>query len=165
ENREPITVDTVIVTTEAYAAAGLIENELPRLADLLNDIPYVSSATVSMAFPRLAIPHALDAYGFIVPKIAHRRIMAVTWSSIKWAHRAPQEMVLLRAFVGGAQRQELASCDDQGMQTLVREELSSIMGINSPPKKTWIYRWPQGMPQYVIGHLDRLKAIDTITKE
>ncbi|MEA1922482.1 MAG: protoporphyrinogen oxidase [Pseudomonadota bacterium] len=165
ENHDPITADAVIVTTEAYAAAGLVKNELPRLADLLNEIPYVSSATVSMAFPRKAIPHALDAYGFIVPKIANRRIMAVTWTSIKWAHRAPQGMVLLRAFVGGAQRQELAACGDQEMLNLVKEELSSIMGINTPPEKSWIYRWPQGMPQYVIGHLDRLEAIDAITKE
>ena len=165
ENHDPITADAVIVTTEAYAAAGLVKNELPRLADLLNEIPYVSSATVSMAFPRKAIPHALDAYGFIVPKIANRRIMAVTWTSIKWNHRAPQDMVLLRAFVGGAQRQELAACGDQEMLNLVKEELSSIMGINTPPEKSWIYRWPKGMPQYVIGHLDRLEAIDAITKE
>ncbi len=165
ENHDPITADAVIVTTEAYAAAGLVKNELPRLADLLSEIPYVSSATVSMAFPRKAIPHALDAYGFIVPKIANRRIMAVTWTSIKWNHRAPQDMVLLRAFVGGAQRQELAACGDQEMLNLVKEELSSIMGINTPPEKSWIYRWPQGMPQYVIGHLDRLEAIDAITKE
>ncbi|MEA3332027.1 MAG: protoporphyrinogen oxidase [Pseudomonadota bacterium] len=165
ENHDPITADAVIVTTEAYAAAKLVENELPRLADLLNEIPYVSSATVSMVFPRQAIPHSLDAYGFIVPKIANRRIMAVTWTSIKWAHRAPQGMVLLRAFVGGAQRQELAACGDQEMLSLVKEELSSIMGINTPPEKSWIYRWPQGMPQYVIGHLDRLEAIEAITKE
>ena len=165
ENHDPITADAVIVTTEAYAAAGLVKNELPRLADLLNEIPYVSSATVSMAFPRQAIPHLLDAYGFIVPKIANRRIMAVTWSSIKWAHRAPQGTVLLRAFVGGAQRQELAACGDQEMLSLVKEELSSIMGINTPPEKSWIFRWPQGMPQYVMGHLDRLEAIDSIANE
>jgi transposase-like protein len=71
----------------------------------------------------------------------------------------------MRAFVGGAQRQELAACDDQEMLTMVREELSSIMGIKSPPEKSWIFRWPLGMPQYIIGHLERLEAIDTITKK
>lgn len=165
ENHEPTVADALIVTTETYAAAEMLENEHPRLADLLNEIPYVSSATISMAFPRQAIPHPLDAYGFIVPKIANRRIMAVTWSSIKWGHRAPQGMVLMRAFVGGAQRQELASCDDQNMLAMVREELSSIMGITSAPEKSWIYRWPKGMPQYIMGHLERLEAIETITKE
>ena len=165
ENRASTMADALIVTTETYAAAGMLKNELPRLADLLNEIPYVSSATISMAFPRQAIPHPLDAYGFIVPKIANRRIMAVTWSSIKWAHRAPQGMVLLRAFVGGAQRQELAACDDQAMLNLVKEELSSIMGITTAPEKSWIYRWPQGMPQYIMGHLDRLDAIEAITKQ
>ncbi len=165
KNRKPTTADALIVTTETYTAASLLKNELPHLAKLLDGIPYVSSATVSMAFPRLAIPHPLDAYGFIVPKIAKRRIMAVTWSSIKWDHRAPQGMVLMRAFVGGAQRQELAACDDQEMLTMVREELSSIMGIKSPPEKSWIFRWPRGMPQYIIGHLERLEAIDTITKK
>ena len=165
ENHESTTADALIVTTETYAAAGMLANELPRLADLLNETPYVSSATISMAFPREAIPHPLDAYGFIVPKIANRRIMAVTWSSIKWGHRAPQGKVLLRAFVGGAQRQELASCGDQETIAMVREELSSIMGITSPPEKSWIYRWPQGMPQYIMGHLERLEAIDAITDQ
>ena len=155
--------DAVIVTTEAYAAANLLRNELPRLSDLLDEIPYVSSATVSLAFPRQAIPHPLDAYGFIVPKIANRRIMAVTWSSIKWDHRAPEGMVLLRAFVGGAHRQELVSIGDQEMLAMIREELSTIMNISSPPQKSWIYRWPQGMPQYIMGHLERLEAIDKIT--
>ncbi|MBN2809088.1 MAG: protoporphyrinogen oxidase [Deltaproteobacteria bacterium] len=165
ENHAPTIADALIVTTETYAAAAMLENELPRLADLLKATPYVSSATVSMAFPREAIPHPLDAYGFIVPKIANRRIMAVTWSSIKWEHRAPAGKVLLRAFVGGAQRQELAACGDQETIAMVREELSSIMGISSPPEKSWIYRWPQGMPQYIMGHLERLEAMDAIIEQ
>ncbi len=155
--------DAVIITTETYSAANMLRLELPRLADLLDEIPYVSSATVSLAFPRKDIPHPLDAYGFIVPKIANRRIMAVTWSSIKWDHRAPEEMVLLRAFVGGAHRQELVDQGDQEMLTMVREELNTIMNISSPPQKSWIYRWPQGMPQYIMGHLEHLAAIDKIT--
>ncbi|MCK5679556.1 protoporphyrinogen oxidase [bacterium] len=164
KNQESTDADAVIVTTETYAAANFFRNELPRLSDLLDEIPYVSSATVSLAFPRKAIPHPLDAYGFIVPKIANRRIMAVTWSSIKWDHRAPEGMVLLRAFVGGAHRQELVSLGDQEMIKMVREELSTIMNISSPPQKSWVYRWMQGMPQYIMGHLERLEAIDKITK-
>ena len=155
--------DAVIVTTETHAAAAMLENQFPRLAEQLKQIPYVSSATVSLAFPRRAIAHPLDAYGFIVPKVARRRIMAVTWSSIKWAHRAPEGMVLLRAFVGGAQRQELAALGDQQMLTLVREELAAIMGLDQAPQQSWIYRWPQGMPQYIIGHPERLQTIDTLT--
>ncbi len=153
----------VIITTETYNAARLLRLELPRLADLLDEIPYVSSATVSLAFPRKAIPHPLDAYGFIVPKIANRRIMAVTWSSVKWDHRAPEDMVLLRAFVGGAHHPELVASGDQEMLAMVREELSAIMNISSPPQQSWIYRWPQGMPQYIMGHLEHLAAIDKIT--
>ncbi len=164
-NREISPVDAVIITTEAYSAADLFREEMPRLSDLLAEIPYVSSATVSLAFPRQAIPHPLDAYGFIVPKIANRRIMAVTWSSIKWDHRAPEGMVLLRAFVGGAHRQELVATGDQEMLAMVREELNTIMNISSPPQKSWIYRWPRGMPQYIIGHLERLDAIDKITND
>jgi oxygen-dependent protoporphyrinogen oxidase len=74
-------------------------------------------------------------------------------------------MVLMRAFVGGAQRPELAAVGDQEMMSLVREELNVIMGISSPPKQHWIYRWPEGMPQYIIGHPDRLEAIDQIIDE
>ncbi|HIE07725.1 MAG TPA: protoporphyrinogen oxidase, partial [Desulfarculaceae bacterium] len=165
KNHAATTADAVIIATEAYAAAGLLRNQLPRLSDLLDEIPYVSSATVSLAFPRKDIPHPLDTYGFIVPKIANRRIMAVTWSSIKWNHRAPEGMVLLRAFVGGAHRQELVSNGDQEMLAMVREELKTIMNISSPPEKSWIYRWPKGMPQYIMGHLERLEAIDNITND
>lgn len=163
KNGNTITTDAVIATTEAYSAADMFRTELPRLADLLDEIPYVSSATVSLAFPRKAISHPLDAYGFIVPKIANRRIMAVTWSSIKWDHRAPEGMVLLRAFVGGAHRQELVDQGDQEMLNMVREELATIMNISSPPQSSWIYRWPKGMPQYIMGHLEHLAAIDKIT--
>ena len=161
---EPTSTDAVILAAEAFNSARMLELEMPRLADLLRGIPYVSSATVSLAYQRRDIPHPLDSYGFIVPKIANRRIMAVTWSSIKWHHRAPEGMVLMRAFVGGAQRPELAGVGDQEMISLVREELNVIMGISSPPKKHWIYRWPEGMPQYIIGHPDRLEAIDRITE-
>ena len=157
--------DAVILAAEAFNSARMLEVEMPRLADLLRGIPYVSSATVSLAYQRRDIPHPLDSYGFIVPRIANRRIMAVTWSSIKWDHRAPEGMVLMRAFVGGAQRPELALIGDQEMMHLVREELNVIMGISSPPKRHWIYRWPEGMPQYIIGHPDRLGAIDQITAE
>ncbi len=157
--------DAVVLAAEAFNSARMLEVEMPRLADLLRGIPYVSSATVSLAYQRRDIPHPLDSYGFIVPRIANRRIMAVTWSSIKWDHRAPEGMVLMRAFVGGAQRPELAAVGDQEMMSLVREELNVIMGISSPPKQHWIYRWPEGMPQYIIGHPDRLEAIDQIIDE
>ncbi len=151
--------DAVIVTTEAYNAATMFEPEMAWLADLLKGIPYVSSATVSLLYPRRVIPHPLDAYGFIVPRSANRRIMAVTWSSIKWAGRAPAGMVLLRVFVGGAKQPELTGLGEQMMTNLVREELEITMGITAPPRARWIFRWPQGMPQYIIGHPDRLKAL------
>jgi len=162
---EPYFSDAVIVAAEAYNAAKLFDPEMGWLADLLRGIPYVSSATVSLLYPRRAIAHPLDAYGFIVPRIARRRIMAMTWSSIKWAGRAPEEMVLMRAFVGGAQQPELAGLGDQTMVNLVREELEFIMGITAPPKQKWIYRWPQGMPQYIIGHPDRLIALDQVMSD
>ena len=107
----------------------------------------------------------MPGFGFIVPRVENRRINACTWSSIKWAHRAPDDTLLIRSFVGGGHHEELVSLDDGELVTIVREELREIVGLTAEPVFSKVYRWFQGMPKYTVGHLERIAAIDELRKE
>ncbi len=162
---DDIEADAVIVATEAYVAARLLEGIDEKISTACAKIPHVSSATVSLGYKSDEIGHGLQGFGFIVPSVENRKIMASTWSSTKWSHRAPSGHVLLRAFVGGAHNQELSELPDDEMIRTVRDELAAIMGISAKPVLEKIFRWPMGMPQYTIGHLDRVKTIETLSLE
>ncbi|NIA20213.1 MAG: protoporphyrinogen oxidase [Xanthomonadaceae bacterium] len=157
---QQLQADQLVMSSEAFATASMIKDLAPQLAMTLEQIPYVSSSIVSLVFRREDIPNPLDTYGFIVPRIEGRKIMASTWSSIKWPHRAPEGKLLMRSFVGGAQQPELAELDDEKILALVRGELKDIIGITAKPEQVWINRWPRGMPQYTLGHQERLGKID-----
>ena len=131
----------------------------PDLARLLDAIEWSSTATVSLAFNEKDAPR-LPGFGFIVPRTEKRRINAATWSSVKWRYRAPAGRLLVRAFVGGAGRADLASAGDAEIVRIVTEELREIAGIGANALFARVYRWPRSMPRYTVGHLDRVDAID-----
>src|SRR5256712_12627991 len=160
EGAAPLAADALVLATPAYDAASLLEPLDAELGALLRGIPYASTATISLGFPRKDFSHRLDGYGFVVPRIEGRAPLAVTWTSSKWSHRAPDEAVLLRAYVGGAGRGTGLERDDNGLVSLVRAELRDMMGVTEAPVLAKVYRWPRAMPQYLVGHLERLAAID-----
>lgn len=160
EGGYPLEADAVIVSAEAYRAAGLLDGLDPALAQLLRTIPWTSAATLSLAFRHDQINHSLAGFGFLVPSREKRKIMASTWSSTKWIGRAPDGHVLIRVFVGGPHNQSLVELDDAEMIRVAREELQATMGIIAEPEFARVYRWVRGMPQYTLGHLDRLEAIE-----
>src|SRR5947199_6717631 len=160
EGAATLAVDALVLGTPAYDAVTLLEALDDKLSALLRGIPYVSTATISLGFPRKDFSHRLHGYGFVVPRIEGRALLAVTWTSSKWSHRAPDEAVLLRAYVGGAGRETLLERDDDGLVSLVRAELRDLMGVTDAPVLAKVYRWPRAMPQYLVGHLERLAAID-----
>jgi len=160
EGAAPLAVDALVLATPAYDAATLLEPLDGALGALLRGIPYASTATISLGFPREDFSHRLDGYGFVVPRIEGRALLAVTWTSSKWSHRAPDDAVLLRAYVGGAGRETVLERADDGLVSLVRAELRDMMGITEAPVLAKVYRWPRAMPQYLVGHLERLAAID-----
>ena len=158
-----IDVDAVIITSPSNVAADIIDELDGALAGALREIPMVSSATVSLAFRRKDVKHDFKGFGFIVPMAEGRKIMACTWSSSKWSGRVPdEEHVLVRVFVGGARNQHLAGIPDDEMLSMVKSELRDLMGIDAEPVDRWIFRWPGGMPQYTMGHLDRVAKIDQL---
>jgi len=159
ENGPAIAVDAVCLAVPAYTAASLLAETDVLLAAGLNQITYESTATLNLAYRRADVPHPLDGFGFVVPFVEKRSLIACTFSSVKFAGRAPQDAVLLRAFVGGAMQSELVELDDAEMTARVRADLRDLLGIQSEPLFVEISRWRRSMPQYEVGHLARVKTI------
>jgi oxygen-dependent protoporphyrinogen oxidase len=151
--------DAVVVAAPAPAAAALLRGVDAPLADDLAAIPYASSATVTLAYRREDVPHPLDGFGFVVPHVERRPLLAGTFSSLKYPGRAPDGTVLVRAFVGGALQPELVELSDAALLRSVREELGALIGVRNEPLLSRIARWRQAMPQYQVGHLDRVARI------
>jgi len=151
--------DAVIVTTESHATARMIDAEDPALALQLRSIPYASSLIVNVAYRRDQIQHPLDGFGAVVPAIERRPILAVSFSSIKFPSRSPAGTALLRVFVGGATQQELFDLGDEALRDLVTSELGQLIGVTGDPLLYRVIRHSRAMPQYTLGHLDRVAAI------
>jgi len=150
----------VILAAPAYAAADLLRGVDPLAASVLGQIPHVSTATVSVAFRTADVPHALDGYGYVVPRIANRPVLACTWTSRKWRGRAPDGFILLRVFVGRAGQEAALAGSDDDLVALARREVRQVLGITAPPVLAHACRWLQGMPQYTLGHPNRLHTIE-----
>ena len=140
--------------------AKLLNETAPQLAEKLRQIRFASTATINLAYRRSDISHKLDGFGFVVPFIEKRSVIACTFSSIKLQGRAPEDHVLLRAFVGGALQPEMLSLDDDEITRRVEEDLQQLLGITGKPLWVEGSRWMNSMPQYEVGHLDRVAEIE-----
>ncbi|HEX8068630.1 MAG TPA: protoporphyrinogen oxidase [Pyrinomonadaceae bacterium] len=159
-DRDTITADAVCLALPAYAAAALLRATDAQLAAELDAIPYASTATVNLAYRRADIPHALDGFGFVVPFVERRATLACTFSSVKFAGRAPAGYALLRAFVGGALQPDTFALAAEAMTAAVRADLRQLLGIEAAPLFAHVEKWPRSMAQYHLGHLERLTRLD-----
>ncbi len=157
----PIEATGVILATEAHASARMVDALDPELALHLRSIPYASSAIVIATYKRDQVSHPLDGFGVVVPTIENRRILAISFTSVKFPGRAPKDSVILRIFVGGATQPELFDLDNGAIEALACSEASQLLGITGPPIFTRVSRHPRAMPQYTLGHLDRVATIRT----
>jgi oxygen-dependent protoporphyrinogen oxidase len=155
-----VTARAVILASPAYVTSRLLRGVDGRLADLCDEIPYASTATVVLAFPRRAVAHPLAGSGFVVPRAERSGILAASWLSSKWAHRAPADCVLIRAFVGGARDPEAMNLTDEQLVARSLSALTPLIGISGAPLLSRVYRWIRANAQHNVGHLDRLAAID-----
>jgi protoporphyrinogen/coproporphyrinogen III oxidase len=152
--------DRVILAAEAHAAARLLRYVDPALATLVGDIEYAGAATISLGFRRADVLHALDAFGFVVPRSEGKAILAATFSSVKYPGRAAADHVLIRCFVGGALNPTVLGEDDATLVARTRRELGEALGISADPVLVRASRWPASMPQYRIGHLACVETIE-----
>ncbi len=154
-----LSAEAIVLATPAYVSAELLRPLTPIAGGLLDMIPYASTATIGMTFPRAAAS-AIEGFGFIVPRTEQRDLIAATWTSLKWPHRAPADQLLARCYVGGVGREDILRLDDDALTIKVRTELAAVCGIHAEPSYTEVNRWWKAMPQYTIGHLDRLAQLD-----
>jgi oxygen-dependent protoporphyrinogen oxidase len=154
------TFDGVVLATPAPQMAQLLEPIDGELSGDLEGISHAGTTIVAAGFRRDQIQHPLDGFGIVVPLIEQRRVLSVSFSSVKFDGRAPDERVLLRVFVGGACQGELAELPDDEIQQLVFEELAELIGVRGDPEVCEVFRWPATMPQYHVGHLERAERIE-----
>lgn len=165
EGEDSIKADSVVICTPAYSASTIFRSLNRSLHEKLLTIPYASTSTISMSFKRSQIKKSIDGFGFVVPKAEGKRIIGSTWSSIKWAGRAPDDELLLRCFVGGSLHEKLLEKTDEEVMTMVLEDLKSIMDIEGEPVMSRMFRYKKAMPQYTIGHEERVEGIEFELKE
>ncbi len=159
---ETLSASAIVLATPAYTAADLLRDVAPQVSEQLTTIRYVSTGTVSVAYPLADIPRPLDGFGLVIPHSENRRINAITWTSTKFHHRAPEGYGLLRVFFGGSRHPEIMALDDEQIFAIVQEELRDIMGITTQPLFSRLYRWSRANPQYDVGHLERLSTIEQL---
>ena len=159
-NGSVLSVDSLVLATPAYVTAELVRPLTPTAGGLLEMIPYASTATIAMAYPRAAVAGAAEGFGFVVPRVEGRDLIAATWTSLKWPHRAPPDQLLARCYIGGVGREAILELDDQGLVARVKTELASMCGITATPGYVEVNRWMKAMPQYTLGHLERLNQIE-----
>lgn len=160
ENGGPLVADTVLLTTPAFTAADLVRPFAPTAADQLDAIRYVSTGTISLAYRQADAAGMLPGFGVIVPHSENRPINAITISSTKFDHRAPEGYVLLRVFFGGSRSPGTLQLGDDDLLRVVRQELTALLRIEAKPVFHRLYRWPNANPQYDVGHLERVAAIE-----
>ncbi|MCX6047442.1 MAG: protoporphyrinogen oxidase, partial [Chloroflexi bacterium] len=162
---QALKADAVIVTTPAFVTARLLTTVDPTLAELHAAIPYASSATISFAFAVADLPRKPDGYGYVIPRVEETDLLACTWSSSKWTNRAPADCALVRVYIGRFGRRDVLAESDAELVELALNELRITLGYTATPQRHWIFRWPQSMPQYLLGHADRLRQIEAKLSE
>jgi len=151
--------DVVILAIPAWSGAKLLASLDHSLAVALSDIPYNSAITVALAYDGSVRARLPQGFGFLTPQVERRRLLACTFVHAKFDHRALANRALLRCFLGGSRDSAILEASDEEILQIVRHELASILGILDQPLVSRIYRWPNAMAQYEVGHAARLRVI------
>lgn len=156
--------DIIILASPAHASSEIMRDFDIKLSKVLSEIPYAPVSVVCFGYKREKVLHSLQGFGFLIPHTEGKKILGTLWDSSIFPNRAPEGYVLLRNMIGGAKSPELAMLDDNAIIGAVFDELMSIISLKGEPDMVRIYRWEKAIPQYVMGHGDRLKFIDESLK-
>jgi oxygen-dependent protoporphyrinogen oxidase len=156
-----VTARAVVIAAPAHAAAEMLSPIDRDIAALCAAVPYVSTASVALAWPRADVHHPLDGSGFVVARQhSDLRITACTWASSKWPNRTPPGMSLLRAFLGGATDPDAASLSDGEILGIAVRDVSRVLGIQSSPALARVHRWIRAGAQHNVGHRARVEDLE-----
>jgi oxygen-dependent protoporphyrinogen oxidase len=160
EGQDRWEADAVVLTSPAYAQAEIVGDLDPTLAHEMWSIPYNRVAVVALGYRQADVPRPTDGFGYIAPQNTRRDVLGVQWCSSIFPDRAPPGMVLWRALCGGWHRGDVVDWPDDRLIAAVREELRLATGVTATPAFVHVVRWPAAIPQYHIGHQDRVKRIE-----
>ncbi|HKT35472.1 MAG TPA: protoporphyrinogen oxidase [Nitrospira sp.] len=155
-----LSADSLVLATPAFVTAELLRPLTPIAAGLLEMIPYSSTATIGLAYPASVIGGPVRGFGFVVPRTEGRNLIAATWTSLKWPHRAPPNQLLARCYVGGAGRESILELEDRALVARAKAELKEMCGLAVEPTYVEVNRWMNAMPQYRLGHLERVEQAE-----
>jgi len=158
----PVQARAVILAVPAYVAASLLRGFDTTLAAFCDAVPYASTATVAFGYRRDHIAHPMRGTGFVVPRVERCALLAGTWVTSKWPGRAPDGHVLVRGFLGGGRDPHRLDANDTELIDTARAELGDLLGVTGVPLVTRLFRWTRQSPQYEVGHLQRVAAIDDL---
>jgi oxygen-dependent protoporphyrinogen oxidase len=158
---ETIEADAVVVALPAPAAARLLAAEVPKAAAELSRVDYASMAIVTLAYPWQAFPEPPSGSGYLVPPVEGRAVKAATFSSAKWPHLAEADpgVFVLRCSIGRLGEEFILQRDDDELVALAMAEMAEIIGVRGLPLESRVTRWGGALPQYNVGHLDRVARV------
>jgi oxygen-dependent protoporphyrinogen oxidase len=153
----------VILACPAWAAAALLGSVDGTLARALEQIPYTSSAIVTLIYKSSEFNGMHAGTGFLIPKVERQKMMACTFMGTKFPYRVPEDKIVLRCFFGSVGNEELLQQSDSALISTVANELRIIISLTARPIHNFVSRWDRAMAQYVVGHSERLKEIQART--
>ena len=153
---------SVLLSTPLYRSSDIVRSLDDKLAEKLAEVPYASSVLVNLAYPEGTIS-GVDGYGYVIPRAEERDALACTWTSRKWHHRAPSGGFLLRVYIGRYGDDDPTEKNDDELSNIAKREIAQTMGIDADPTFRTIFRHRKGIPQYNLGHRDRIEAINTLS--
>ncbi|MCS7163975.1 MAG: protoporphyrinogen oxidase [Thermodesulfovibrio sp.] len=162
ENGDTVESEKVVLSCPAYETADILKELNREISDILKTIPYPPLSVVAFGFKKEQIGFGTSLYGFLIPYREKRKILGTLFDSSIFPNRAPEGYVLLRSMIGGRRAPELAMLSDENLTETVLYELKSILNIKGDPEFVKIFRWEKAIPQYELGHEEKLNRIDTI---
>lgn len=154
----------VVLAVPARSSATLLRELTPGATAALEEIAYAPVVSVALAYARGDVAHPLDGFGFLVPRVENRKILGTLFSSSMFEGRAPVDTALLTTFVGGQRQPDLTMRTDGEVIALVQGELTQLLGVSGSPRHQLITRWDEAIPQYNVGHLDRLERATAVER-
>lgn len=162
--RETYKAKALVLSTPAYEASRLLSKH-KELSSLLSEIPYGPIAVVALAFKEGSLARTPDGFGFLVPSVEKRKILGCLWDSCVFPNRAPEGKLLMRVMLCGTRQPEVCHLTEEELFQTAIDEIDAIMGVKQPPEATWVFKHPRGIPQYTLGHTERVEAIFKMGKE
>ncbi len=156
---DTLSASAIVLATPAYAAAKLVAPTAKRLATTLAGIPYAPVAVVAQGYRREHVGHALNGFGFLVPRTEKLRTLGVIWNSSLFPGRCPPDTVLMTSFLGGATDPQILGMDDNEIANQVHQDIAGVLQISGPPIARQVWRHVHALPQYNLGHAQKVAAV------